>query len=129
MINSVLKEKIDKRIDELVEEARKLVEGDRSGDSEIQKTTPSQIQNIINAAASLRSLKALTLFIRYQAARGYLPNVAPKLVKYINEDLTKIAEEITSKGSEEYQDVLFYLIQLFLGYLKRWFKINEAKDS
>ncbi|WEU40288.1 MAG: hypothetical protein OdinLCB4_007420 [Candidatus Odinarchaeum yellowstonii] len=130
MIDGLLKSKIDSYVDELIRKAEELVRKTKV----YERTQTSQIQNLVNIASSTNSLEAIKLYIQYQTARGLLKaegDFSTDLINYISNknyisnNLPSIAKNIAGEDTETFNEVLFKLIQLFFGYLKRVFVCFE----
>jgi vacuolar-type H+-ATPase subunit E/Vma4 len=131
-----MKEEIEKSLDDLIEDAQKLVDETKIENEREKREKPvweeveeTQMRNILDMSISIDSIKALVVYIEYQMGRGKIPRkFGEKIIEKIHQDLRKRAEEISKKTGEEYKKVWIEIIRQYLGYLNRYF-IYRAKMS
>jgi len=125
MMDAKLRLEIEKRLDDLIEDAQGLVK-----ETEVYKRVEeSQIRNLLEIASSVDSVKALEVFIQYQMGRGKLPpNFGDRLIEKIK-DLGEKSEEITRQRPQERKEVWLKMIRQYLGYMNRYFVYKRKEEG
>lgn len=125
MMDAKLRLEIEKRLDDLIEDAQGLVK-----ETEVYKRVEeSQIRNLLEIASSIDSVKALEVFIQYQMGRGKLPpDFGDRLIEKIK-DLGKKSEEITRQRPQERKEVWLKMIRQYLGYMNRYFVYKRKEEG
>ena len=125
MMDAKLRLEIEKRLDDLIEDAQELVK-----ETEVYKRVEeSQIRNLLEIASSVNSIKALEVFIQYQMGRGKLPpNFGDRLIEKIK-DLGEKSEEITRQRPQERKEVWLKMIRQYLGYMNRYFVYKRKEEG
>jgi len=125
MMDAKLRLEIEKRLDDLIEDAQGLVK-----ETEVYKRVEeSQIRNLLEIASSVDSIKALEVFIQYQMGRGKLPpNFGDRLIEKIK-DLGEKSEEITRQRPQERKEVWLKMIRQYLGYMNRYFVYKRKEEG
>jgi len=125
MTDAKLRLEIEKRLDDLIEDAQELVK-----ETEVYKRVEeSQIRNLLEIASSVDSVKALEVFIQYQMGRGKLPpNFGDRLIEKIK-DLGEKSEEITRQRPQERKEVWLKMIRQYLGYMNRYFVYKRKEEG
>jgi len=125
MMDAKLRLEIEKRLDDLIEDAQELVK-----ETEVYKRVEeSQIRNLLEIASSVDSVKALEVFIQYQMGRGKLPpNFGDRLIEKIK-DLGEKSEEITRQRPQERKEVWLKMIRQYLGYMNRYFVYKRKEEG
>ena len=133
MMDAKLRLEIEKRLDDLIEDAQELID-----ETEVYKTLEnrkpkeveeSQIRNLLEIASSVDSVKALEVFIQYQMGRGKLPpNFGDRLIEKIK-DLGEKSEEITRQRPQERKEVWLKMIRQYLGYMNRYFVYKRKEEG
>lgn len=132
MINVKMREEIEKRLDNLIEDAQNLVDNlkVKKNNKETvlwEKMEEAQMRNLLEMSLSVDSLKALEVFIQYQMGRNKIPKeFGNKIIEKINRELRENAEEISRKTGVKPKRVLLEIIRQYLGYLNRYF-VYRAK--
>lgn len=106
---------LERRDDEWVKKARELTRTIGKDDKE------RQLRNVQSIAETSRSWEAVSLFMRYQAARGQLDKAwAEKAVSMLDE-LRRDAQTLAgSSDPSQIRDVHMELVARTLGYAVRW---------
>jgi len=125
MMDAKLRLEIEKRLDDLIEDAQGLVK-----ETEVYKRVEeSQIRNLLEIASSVDSVKALEVFIQYQMGRGKLPpDFGDRLIEKIK-DLGEKSEEITRQRPQERKEVWLKMIRQYLGYMNRYFVYKRKEEG
>jgi len=125
MMDAKLRLEIEKRLDDLIEDAQELVK-----ETEVYKRVEeSQIRNLLEIASSVDSVKALEVFIQYQMGRGKLPpDFGDRLIEKIK-DLGEKSEEITRQRPQERKEVWLKMIRQYLGYMNRYFVYKRKEEG
>jgi len=125
MMDAKLRLEIEKRLDDLIEDAQGLIK-----ETEVYKRVEeSQIRNLLEIASSVDSIKALEVFIQYQMGRGKLPpDFGDRLIEKIK-DLGKKSEEITRQRPQERKEVWLKMIRQYLGYMNRYFVYKRKEEG
>jgi len=125
MMDAKLRLEIEKRLDDLIEDAQGLVK-----ETEVYKRVEeSQIRNLLEIASSIDSVKALEVFIQYQMGRGKLPpDFGDRLIEKIK-DLGKKSEEITRQRPQERKEAWLKMIRQYLGYMNRYFVYKRKEEG
>lgn len=125
MMDAKLRLEIEKRLDDLIEDAQGLVK-----ETEVYKRVEeSQIRNLLEIASSVDSIKALEVFIQYQMGRGKLPpDFGDRLIEKIK-DLGEKSEEITRQRPQERKEVWLKMIRQYLGYMNRYFVYKRKEEG
>jgi len=125
MMDAKLRLEIEKRLDDLIEDAQGLVK-----ETDVYKRVEeSQIRNLLEIASSIDSVKALEVFIQYQMGRGKLPpDFGDRLIEKIK-DLGKKSEEITRQRPQERKEVWLKMIRQYLGYMNRYFVYKRKEEG
>ena len=122
MLSARTRRELERRDDEWVKKARELVQTLGKGDKE------RQLRNIQNVAEESHSWQAVSLFIRYQAARGQLDKTWAENTITLLEGLQNDAQGLVgSSNSEQVKDVHLELVARTLGYAVRW-HVWDMKD-
>lgn len=115
-----MRQEIEKRDDEWVQEAHKLATRLRELEGK-KEDKRGQLRNIQNVAESGDSWAALDLFIRYQAARGQLKTGWAEEAVALLGGLEKKAEAIARVvQNANPKDVHLEIVARVLGYAVRW---------
>jgi hypothetical protein len=101
-------------LDRLITDSEKIVD-DNWGIISKEKVKKHQIRNILEMAMNTDSPKELNLFIKYQTARGKIP-------EKFSDDLIDFLQDIKTKYGIE-------RIRTSLGYLYRHFVWKESSKS
>jgi len=138
LIEAEIKQKIEERLDIVIEKIIKLVDNyaqckNGEKEPEIKQLEESQVRNVLNMANALDSIEALMVFIQYQMARNKIPRkFGNALIEDIKTELNKLAEEITAENTKKKQ-VWLSLIRNYLGYLNMYFvykkKIMDSNEK
>jgi len=125
MMDAKLRLEIEKRLDDLIEDAQGLVK-----ETDVYKRVEeSQIRNLLEIASSIDSVKALEVFIQYQMGRGKLPpDFGDRLIEKIK-DLGKKSEEITRQRPQERKEAWLKMIRQYLGYMNRYFVYKRKEEG
>lgn len=125
MMDAKLRLEIEKRLDDLIEDAQGLIK-----ETEVYKRVEeSQIRNLLEIASSVDSIKALEVFIQYQMGRGKLPpDFGDRLIEKIK-DLGEKSEEITRQRPQERKEVWLKMIRQYLGYMNRYFVYKRKEEG
>ena len=131
-----IKKKIEKILDELINDAQNVINNikviERTDQKELKKNLwekleETQMRNILEIALSVDSIKAIELFIEYQIGRKKIPKEFGELIiEKIDKKLHKYANEISQKIGVDVKNVKLEIIRQNLGYLNRYF-VYKAK--
>jgi len=124
MIDAKLRLEIEKKLDDLIEDARGLV--DETG--VYKEVEENQMRNLLEMALSVDSVEALKVFIQYQMGRKKLPSAfGDALIEKIG-GLEKKAKEITKQQTID-KDVWLAMIRQYLGYMNRYFVYRKKEEK
>jgi len=132
VVNLKAREKMENRLDELIDKAEKLVNSANIA-TEAAELESSQLRNLLNITSSTDSFKAVELYIQYQMGRakegkgwrygGFGGQLIQELQK-----LDDLAEQIGRETNEEKVKVKMELVRLFIGYLTRYFSYKSSEQ-
>ncbi len=113
-------QEIDRREDQWVQLAKDLAADQKVWDRE------RQVRNILGVAEEGSSWPAVTLFMRYQAARGQLQrDWIEKAIGQL-ESLQSVARDLAVPGDEDLRrQVHLDIVSRVLGYTIRWLAWNQ----
>jgi hypothetical protein len=120
----VIRREIEQQDDEWVKVAHELA-------SSLKEEKEGQLRNIQSVAEKSDSWQALSLFIRYQAARKQIPKPwAEEAVKKL-EGLEQKARDLLSRSKEKIppNQVHMELVSRVLGYAVRWHVWDTKKEA
>lgn len=124
MIDAKLRLEIEKRLDDLIEDARGLV--DETG--VYKEVEENQMRNLLEMALSVDSVEALKVFIQYQIGRNKLPSAfGDGLIEKIG-SLEKTTKEITKQQTVD-KDIWLAMIRQYLGYMNRYFVYRKKEEK
>lgn len=119
-----LRQEIDKRLDWLIEDGKKLVDNTKVYIKEEVKE--AGMRNLLEMATASDSIEALKLFVQYQMGRKKLPrDFGEQLIQKIDNELGKRADEISKNDPADRKEVLLSLVRQYLGYMNRYFKFKK----
>ncbi len=125
-----LRREIEKQLDWLIEDGKKLVEETRIyaevKDRKPKEVEEAQMRNLLEMATASDSIEALKLFVQYQMGRERLPrDFGEELIERIDKGLRNRAKEISKDSPEHEKEVLLSLVRHYLGYMSRYFKFKK----
>lgn len=124
MIDAKLRLEIEKRLDNLIEDAQELVK-ETGVYKEVEE---NQMRNLLEMALSVDSVKALEVFIQYQIGRKKLPSTfGDGLIEKIR-GLEETTKEITKQQTID-KDIWLALIRQYLGYMNRYFVYRRKEEE
>ena len=121
-LNPKTRQAIAAKEDELVQKAREVAKALWGALNERQRKDGKvrQLRNILEVAESTDSWKALSLFIRYQAARGELDiGWAEKVIETL-EGLGSEARKLAQENKDDPKAVHLEMVTRLLGHAVRW---------
>jgi hypothetical protein len=118
-----LLQKIEERLDELVQIAERCVTNTNAASTDLEE---SQLRNLQNLASATDSVAVLENFIAYQMGRRKLPVAVGQRILDDIRELGRKAEEIVQDSREVLRWARMELIRLYLGFLVRKF-VAERK--
>ena len=132
MIDAKLRLEIEKRLDNLIEDAQELVkETDvykKVEDRKPKEVEENQMRNLLEMALSVDSVKALEVFIQYQIGRKKLPSdFGDGLIEKIR-GLEETTKEITKQQTID-KAIWLELIRRYLGYMNRYFVYRRKEEE
>jgi hypothetical protein len=126
-----LKREIDRVTDDLVREAKKLVDEKltvtKAGQIRLDAggLREAQLRNVINVADGTGSVELVKNFVRYQIGRqggGWRHRgFGEALVERIDKEVAGLAQRVAHEAQAEVGQTHIQLVRLFLGYLNRYF--------
>ena len=124
MIDAKLRFEVEKRLDNLIEDAQGLVK-ETGVYKEVEE---NQMRNLLEMALSVDSVKALEVFIQYQIGRKKLPSTfGDGLIEKIR-GLEETTKEITKQQTID-KDIWLALIRQYLGYMNRYFVYRRKEEE
>jgi hypothetical protein len=118
-----LLQKIEERLDELVQIAERCVTNTNAASTDLEE---SQLRNLQNLASATDSVAVLENFIAYQMGRRKLPVAVGQRILDDIRELGRKAEGIVQDNREALRWARMELIRLYLGFLVRKF-VAERK--
>jgi len=130
-IDPIVRREITARDDQWVQKARELASSlwKSLKEKERKDGKVRQLRNVQSIAEESESWAALSLFIRYQAARGELPRQwAEETVKRL-EELREVARSLAASRKADPKAVHMGIVSRVLGYAVRWhvWDVEEKK--
>jgi hypothetical protein len=119
-----LVQKIEERLDELVQIAERCVTNTNAASTDLEE---SQLRNLQNLASATDSVAVLENFIAYQMGRRKLPVAVGQRILDDIRELGRKAEEIVQDSREVLRWARMELIRLYLGFLVRKFVAERRR--
>jgi hypothetical protein len=120
-----LLQKIEERLDELVQIAERCVTNTNAASTDLEE---SQLRNLQNLASATDSVAVLENFIAYQMGRRKLPVAVGQRILDDIRELGRKAEGIVQDNREALRWARMELIRLYLGFLVRKFVAERKKE-
>ena len=128
-----IRQAIDRTMDELVREAKRLVDDkltvSDAGQLKLDAggLREAQLRNVINVASNTESVELVKLFIQYQIGRqggGWRHRgFGEALIGRIEKEVASLSERVARDARAELKSAYIHIrmVRLFLGYFNRYF--------